>query len=99
MKKLLLVTYKERSQYNSGFKYNLDVADYIYRFYLLDLENKKYYNFGEEHSFIPGAIEHFLNDKMLDITDDQFNEFLKIKFLGETKKEWMIKNNLQEWLI
>jgi len=99
MKKLLVVTYKETYENNLGFKYNLDVADYIYRFYLLDIENKKYYNFGEEHSFVPGFIEIFLNDKMLDISDDQFDEFLKIKFIAETKREWMIKNNLHEWMI
>lgn len=99
MKKAIIISYKEAKNIYKNLSYNLEVDDYVYIFYIMDLNNdkKKYYNFGNKVSIIYDLER--LYKFMIDINDDQFNKFKMMEEISLTKKDFLIENNLHEWAI
>ena len=76
--------------------------DYIDKFYLLDLEKEIQYVGVKNIGSYKESLNVSLVDKSLNISEQQFNEFLKLKFTNLTKMNYqqaMEYLQLQEFLI
>ena len=76
--------------------------DYIDKFYLLDLEKEIQYVGVKNIGSYKESLNVSLVDKSLNISEQQFNEFLKLKFTNLIKMNYqqtMEYLQLQEFLI
>lgn len=97
MKKMIILSYKEAKNIYKNLSYNLFANDQIYIFYVIDNDKKKYYNFGIRTKIIYD-FERLYNF-MIDINDDQFEKFKTIEDISVNKKDFLIENNLEQWMI